>query len=53
MHPATQKLLSRMQLPLIGSPLFIISNPDLVIAQCRAGVIGSFPSLNARPLPQF
>ncbi|PZU50779.1 MAG: nitronate monooxygenase [Sphingomonas sp.] len=42
-----------MQLPLIGSPLFIISNPDLVIAQCKAGVIGSFPSLNARPLPQF
>jgi nitronate monooxygenase len=37
----------------IGSPLFIISNPDLVIAQCRAGVVGSFPSLNARPLPQF
>lgn len=53
MHPITQKLLSRMQLPLIGSPLFIVSNPELVIAQCRAGVIGSFPSLNARPLPQF
>ncbi|MBV1700555.1 MAG: nitronate monooxygenase family protein [Hyphomicrobiales bacterium] len=41
----------RMRLPVIGSPLFIISNPDLVIAQCRAGIIGSFPSLNARPLP--
>ena len=53
MHPITAKLKAHMQLPLIGSPLFIISNPDLVIAQCKAGVIGSFPSLNARPLPQF
>ncbi|WP_199556180.1 NAD(P)H-dependent flavin oxidoreductase [Sandaracinobacteroides hominis] len=53
MHPITAKLKSRMKLPVIGSPLFIISNPDLVIAQCRAGVIGSFPSLNARPLPQL
>jgi len=33
----------------VGSPLFIISNPDLVIAQCKAGIIGSFPALNARP----
>ncbi len=46
-------LAARLSIPVIGSPLFIISNPDLVIAQCRAGVIGSFPSLNARPLPQF
>jgi nitronate monooxygenase len=53
MNPITQRLLSRMSIPVIGSPLFIISNPDLVIAQCRAGVVGSFPSLNARPLPQF
>ena len=44
---------NRLSIPVIGSPLFIISNPDLVIAQCRAGVIGSFPSLNARPLAQF
>ncbi|WP_419814624.1 NAD(P)H-dependent flavin oxidoreductase [Glacieibacterium sp.] len=43
----------RLSIPVIGSPLFIISNPDLVIAQCRAGVIGSFPSLNARPLTQL
>ncbi|WP_424141373.1 NAD(P)H-dependent flavin oxidoreductase [Sphingosinicella soli] len=43
----------RLSIPVIGSPLFIISNPDLVIAQCRAGIVGSFPSLNARPLPQF
>ena len=46
-------LARRLSIPVIGSPLFIISNPDLVIAQCKAGVIGSFPSLNARPLPQF
>ena len=39
----------RLRLPVIGSPLFIISTPDLVIAQCKAGIIGSFPSLNARP----
>lgn len=42
-------ILSRLRLPVIGSPLFIISGPDLVIAQCKAGVVGSFPALNARP----
>ena len=42
-------LRDRLRLPVIGSPLFIISNPDLVIAQCTSGVVGSFPSLNARP----
>lgn len=42
-------LKENLALPLIGSPLFIISNPDLVIAQCKAGVVGSFPALNARP----
>lgn len=41
----------RLALPVIASPLFIISNPDLVIAQCTAGVVGSFPALNARPAP--
>ena len=41
----------KLRIPVIGSPLFIISNPDLVIAQCKAGVIGSFPALNARPEP--
>ena len=40
--------LDKLKIPVIGSPLFIISNPDLVIAQCKAGVIGSFPCLNAR-----
>ncbi len=44
---------NRLKLPVIGSPLFIISVPELVIAQCKAGIIGSFPSLNARPLAQF
>ncbi len=40
-----------LTLPLIGSPLFIVSNPELVLAQCKAGIIGSFPALNARPQP--
>ena len=39
----------RLRLPVIGSPLFVISNPDLVIAQCTAGITGAFPALNARP----
>ncbi|MDO3536967.1 NAD(P)H-dependent flavin oxidoreductase [Ralstonia pseudosolanacearum] len=42
-------LRNRLSVPVVGSPLFIISNPDLVIAQCKAGVVGSFPALNARP----
>src|SRR3712207_7315769 len=37
----------------IGAPLFIISNPDLVIAQCKAGIVGAFPALNARPASQL
>ncbi len=44
--------LDRLPLPIIGAPLFIISNPKLVIAQCIAGVVGSMPSLNARPAAQ-
>eukprot|EP00456_Euglypha_rotunda_P070035 TRINITY_DN6190_c0_g1_i2.p2 TRINITY_DN6190_c0_g1~~TRINITY_DN6190_c0_g1_i2.p2 ORF type:complete len:166 (-),score=32.35 TRINITY_DN6190_c0_g1_i2:72-569(-) len=43
----------RLALPAIASPMFIISQPDLVMAQCRAGVIGAFPSLNARPSGVF
>jgi nitronate monooxygenase len=43
-------LTKKLSVPVIGSPLFIISGPELVLAQCKAGVIGSFPSLNARPL---
>ena len=41
-------LFDRLRLPVIASPLFIVSNPALVIAQCRAGIVGSFPALNAR-----
>ncbi len=44
-------LFDRLRLPVIASPMFIISNPDLVLAQCRAGIVGSFPALNARPGP--
>ena len=47
------EIAKRLRLPVICSPLFIISNPDLTIAQCKAGVVGSFPSLNARPLSQL
>ena len=46
---ALPPVLSRLRLPVIGSPLFIISNRDLVIAQCKAGIVGAFPALNARP----
>ena len=46
-------LFSRLRLPVIGAPLFIISNPKLVIAQCTAGIVGSFPALNARPVSQL
>ncbi len=42
-------LLQHLRLPAIGAPLFIVSNPDLVLAQCKAGIVGSFPALNARP----
>lgn len=42
---------NRLTLPVIGSPLFIVSGPDLVIEQCKAGIVGSFPALNARPEP--
>ena len=49
--PYQQFYKDNLSIPVIGSPLFIISNPDLVIAQCKAGVIGSFPALNARPEP--
>ena len=44
-----QQLLKSLRLPIIGAPLFIVSNPNLVIEQCKAGIIGAFPALNARP----
>jgi len=46
-------IFDKLRLPVIGSPLFIVSGPELVIAQCKAGVVGSFPALNARPQAQF
>jgi nitronate monooxygenase len=46
-------LLQNLRLPVIASPMFIVSNPALVIAQVRAGIVGSFPALNARPASQF
>ncbi|HSV60831.1 MAG TPA: nitronate monooxygenase family protein [Variovorax sp.] len=46
-------VLANLPLPIIGSPLFIISNPKLVIAQCKAGVVGAMPALNARPASQL
>lgn len=42
-------LFGKLRIPLIGAPMYIVSGPDLVIAQCKAGIIGSFPALNARP----
>ena len=42
-------LKDNFSIPVMGAPLFIISNPELVLAQCKAGVLGSFPALNARP----
>ena len=46
-------LKDRLRIPVVGSPLFIISHPPLVLAQCKAGIVGSFPALNARPLSQL
>ena len=46
-------ILRGLRLPVIGAPLFIVSNPKLVIAQCKAGIVGSFPALNARPAAQL
>jgi nitronate monooxygenase len=42
-------ILQRLRIPVIGAPMFIVSNPKLVIAQCTSGIVGSFPGLNARP----
>jgi nitronate monooxygenase len=46
-------LKDRLRIPVVGSPLFIISHPPLVLAQCKAGIVGSFPALNARPVSQL
>ncbi len=47
--PIPDSIKENISIPVIGAPLFLISVPDLVIAQCKAGIIGSFPALNARP----
>jgi nitronate monooxygenase len=47
------QLEGRLRVPIIGAPMFLISNPQLVIAQCTAGIVGSFPALNARPQSQL
>ncbi|HTQ13395.1 MAG TPA: nitronate monooxygenase family protein [Rhizomicrobium sp.] len=49
--PLPKAMEGRLRLPVIGSPLFIVSAPELVIAQCKAGIVGAFPALNARPAP--
>ena len=46
-------LRDRLRLPVVAAPLFIVSSPELVIAQCKAGVVGSFPALNARPASEL
>lgn len=50
---ALPEIFNNLRLPAVASPMFIISNPDLVIAQCKAGIVGSFPALNARPAEQL
>lgn len=46
-------VLQKLRIPVIGSPMFIVSNPKLVIEQCKAGIVGSMPALNARPISQL
>ncbi len=46
-------LQDKLRLPAVAAPMFIVSNPDLVVAQCKAGIVGSFPALNARPAEQL
>lgn len=51
--PIPEVMQGNLSIPAVGAPLFIISHPDLVLAQCKAGVVGSFPALNARPAEQL
>jgi nitronate monooxygenase len=48
---ALPPLFDKLRLPVVGAPQFIVANPELVVAQCKAGIVGSFPALNARPQP--
>jgi nitronate monooxygenase len=51
--PIPSSLVGRLRLPVIGAPMFIVSTPRLVLAQCKAGIVGAFPALNARPASQL
>ena len=51
--PLPPSLAHSLELPVVGSPLFIVSGPELVIAQCKTGIVGSFPALNARPVEKL
>ncbi|MGA2398978.1 MAG: nitronate monooxygenase family protein [Steroidobacteraceae bacterium] len=51
--PLPALLHNRLRLPIVGAPMFIVSTPALVVAQCKAGIVGSFPALNARPAAQL
>src|ERR1700759_5727971 len=51
--PIPRVLQGHLRLPVIGAPMFIVSTPSLVSAQCKAGIVGSFPALNARPAAQL
>ncbi len=51
--PLPDCLKDRLTLPLIAAPLFLVSEPEMVIAACKAGIVGAFPSLNARPIEEF
>jgi nitronate monooxygenase len=52
-HAASSLLKDRLELPVLGAPLFIASGPELVIARCKAGIVGSFPAPNARPVEKL
>src|ERR1700704_3661854 len=51
--PLPSILQDRLRLPVTGAPIFIVSTPALVMAQCKAGIVGAFPALNARPASQL
>lgn len=51
--PISANLAGKLTLPVIGSPMFIVSGPELVLAQCQAGIVGTFPALNARPVEEL
>lgn len=53
MHPIVSELYAELRLPVISSPMFIVSCPELVVAQCASGIVGSMPALNARPQSQL